>query len=284
MLFRSPACSMLKLLCLLGLVVSGALAGALRKRRDHHSGEDCKCPNPARSGYYGGGYGGRSAFADPSIAEGRLLNQDARLEQLEHYFDDLTAKYEKFISGKDARVKRWNQLQDRVWGLEAHHCDDAHFSCRDNVYNCVGHDQVCDGFSDCLNGRDEDANTCRVVSDVGSAFEGRLMVQDPCTKRKPHAFRFVVTGVDIDPNFPQLPHVSAAVVAFYTRDGEEVEESMAVKGTYDYTHRRIILVSPDSDSLVFECSFDNYNDDYCSGEIRRESGASCAKFGLGRIG
>nr|QQZ02315.1 giant globin linker protein [Platynereis dumerilii] len=267
---------MIQLLCVLGLVVTGALAGALRPN------DGCNCPNRPPPPWGPPPPYQRGPSAD--LAEGRLLNQEARLEQLESYFQGLVDKYEKYASGKDERIARWNILQDRVWGLEAHHCDDEHFSCRDNTYSCIGHNLVCDGDQDCLNGRDEDEDTCRVVSDVGSAFDGILLEEDPCTSRKPSGFRFIVTSVDINPQFTQEPKIKAAVIIRSRNDqGEEVTEALTTEGIYDYTHRRITLYSPDNDSLVFECTFSRYDDDHCDGEIRRQSGATCAKFGLRRL-
>ena len=75
----------------------------------------CNCPNSPPA------YGPSSPFQrglSSSIAEGRILNQEARLEQLETYFQTLVEKYEKYASGRDDRIARWNILQDRVWQLE----------------------------------------------------------------------------------------------------------------------------------------------------------------------
>jgi hypothetical protein len=266
---------MLRLLCVLGLVVAGALAGALREKRD----ADCQCPNPS---YGERSYYGRKGW-DADVYEGRLLNQEARLTQLEGYLQGLVDRYEKFASGRDARMNRWNILRERVWGLEKHHCDDEHFSCRDEVFTCVGHNQVCDGHKDCLNGHDEDEETCTVVSGVGSAFEGTLIDPPTCTKRKPTTVRFVVTGVDIRPNFPEEPLVHASVIFHYKKDGEETDESLSVDGVYDYTHRRIVLYSPDNDYMSFDCVFPRYDDNHCEGKFHLASGDTCAQFRLHRI-
>jgi len=266
---------MLKLLCLLGLVVSGALAGALRTRRDHHSG--CNCPNPSRSGYYGGGYHGRSAFSDPSIADGRLMNQEARLDDLENYFQGLVDKYDAIASDKDARVQRYKTLREKIWALESH-CGKDHYSCAEN--ECIGRMLMCDGTPDCRNGRDETPETCRIITEVGTAWEGRITVQDSCTSRKPHFWRFVSTGVEVDPYFPAIPKIRASIVVRYMKDGEEVEESMNSHGIFDFTDNRVVLYSEDGDNLVFSCYYDQWNDDDCRGELSHGNGDVCATFGM----
>nr|P18207.1 RecName: Full=Giant extracellular hemoglobin linker 1 chain [Tylorrhynchus heterochaetus] len=244
---------------------------------------DCACDRPSPRGYWGGGMTGRSAFADPHIAEGRLANQDARLGTLEEEVDKLQHKYDDFIAGKTARRERFAQLKDRVWGLEAHHCDDDHLSCKDVAFTCIGHNLVCDGHKDCLNGHDEDEETCSIAASVGSSFEGQIRQLDTCTKRKPSAFRFIITNVDVPKYFPQEPHVKATILMTSSKDGHETQSSLAVDGVYDFTHRKVILYSPDKDNLIFECTFPRHDNNHCKGVMKHSGGDVCLTFTLERI-
>lgn len=174
------------------------------------------------------------------------------------------------------RFQKSKSIIQRIKKIETHDgCEKKnHINCNRFDPQCVNILFVCDGKTDCRNGRDE--QFCDLPFKEGDKFRGEV-VFDHCTKRSPQFIdlniRFIKTEI------PGVTKVRGSLDIEYDDHGHKGHATLFAKGGYRYSSKTLHLNPPEKDQLGLYCRFDWGDSDKCVGVVKHEASQEvCAKF------
>jgi len=200
------------------------------------------------------------------LMQTRVYAHGTRIKNMEAAIDRLEERVNTAISrGRDVYVNSLNNLVDRVHDIEGTGCPEYQFQCGDDLHHCIEDTLVCDGYSDCDNGHDEEQSVCYNPVPAGASFHGKIHFSH-CATLPDFEMRMFVTATRNYEWFTPRTLVRATLVSS-GRAGNDI--TFSAQGQYNYGSRKLTLTDPDNTNASFaglelDCTFAEHDKEHAS--------------------